>query len=198
MTELLFEDPKFAITPPQQSFLASRGGSMDKPKFSFVIDAAMFLCVMALAGLGFLMKYLLPSGRDAWAKYGSNLYLSWLGWDRHDWGDIHLYLAGVNSGREVKVMMKKLSLMAGILGVWAFLMGPPSWAQEQARPAAPKASRLYNPQAVETLTGQVAAVNRHAAKKAGRPERVTMVLQTAQGTVKVNLGPRRTTWTSRP
>ena len=66
---------------------------MDKPKFNFIIDAAMFLCVMALAGLGFLMKYVLPSGRDAWAKYGSNLQLSWLGWDRHDWGDIHLYLA---------------------------------------------------------------------------------------------------------
>lgn len=92
-------------------------------------------------------------------------------------------------------MMKKLSLMAGILGVLAFLMGPPSWAQEQAPPAAPaipaapKASKLYNPQAVETLAGKVTAVNRHAAKKAGRPERVTMVLQTNQGPVKVNLGP---------
>jgi hypothetical protein len=93
VTELLFEDPKFAITPPQQSFLASGGGSMDKPKFNFILDASMFLCVMALAGLGFLMKYVLPSGRDVWTKYGSNLYLSWLGWDRHDWGDIHLYLA---------------------------------------------------------------------------------------------------------
>jgi hypothetical protein len=66
---------------------------MDKPKLNFVIDALMFLCLMAMAGLGFLMKYLLPSGRDAWAKYGSNRQFSWLGWDRHDWGDIHLYLA---------------------------------------------------------------------------------------------------------
>ena len=66
---------------------------MDKSKLNFVIDALMFLCLMAMAGLGFLMKYVLPSGRDAWAKYGSNLQLSWLGWDRHDWGDIHLYLA---------------------------------------------------------------------------------------------------------
>ena len=68
---------------------------MDKPKFNFVIDASMFLCLMAMAGLGFLMKYFLPSGRDAWATYGSNLQFSWLGWDRHDWGDIHLYLAFV-------------------------------------------------------------------------------------------------------
>jgi hypothetical protein len=92
-------------------------------------------------------------------------------------------------------MIKKLSLMVGILGVLAFLMGPPSWAQEQAPPAAPaipaapKASQLYNPQAVETLTGKVVAVNRHAAKKAGKPERVTLVLQTDQGALKVHLGP---------
>jgi hypothetical protein len=66
---------------------------MDKPKLSFVIDAMMFLTLMALAGLGFLMKYILPPGREVMAKYGRNLYLSWLGWDRHDWGDIHLYLA---------------------------------------------------------------------------------------------------------
>jgi hypothetical protein len=66
---------------------------MDKPKLNFVIDALMFLCLMAMAGLGFLMKYVLPSGRDAWARYGSNRQFSWLGWDRHAWGDIHLYLA---------------------------------------------------------------------------------------------------------
>jgi hypothetical protein len=66
---------------------------MDKPKFNFIIDALMFLCIMALAGLGFLMKYVLISGRASWAKYGRNLAFSWLGWDRHDWGDLHLYLA---------------------------------------------------------------------------------------------------------
>ena len=92
-------------------------------------------------------------------------------------------------------MLKKLNLIAGILGVLAFLMGPPSWAQEQAPPAAPaipaarNATKAYNPQAVETLTGKVTAVNRHAAKKAGKPERVTLALQTDQGMVKVNLGP---------
>jgi hypothetical protein len=92
-------------------------------------------------------------------------------------------------------MMKKLSLMAGILGVLAFLMAPPSWAQQQVPPAAPaipgapKASKLYNPEAVETLTGSVAAVNRHVSKRAGKPDRVAMVLQTNQGAVKVHLGP---------
>jgi hypothetical protein len=92
-------------------------------------------------------------------------------------------------------MMKKLSLMASILGVLAFLMAPSSWAQQQvppaapAIPAAPKASKLYNPQAVETLAGSVAAVNRHASKRTGKPDRVAMVLQTNQGAVNVHLGP---------
>jgi hypothetical protein len=66
---------------------------MHKPRLNFVIDATMFLCLMAMAGLGFLMKYLLPPGREVMARYGRNLSLSWLGWDRHDWGNIHLYLA---------------------------------------------------------------------------------------------------------
>ena len=33
------------------------------------------------------------------------------------------------------------------------------------------------------------AINRQAAKKAGRPERVNLVLQTDQGAIKVHLGP---------
>ncbi len=66
---------------------------MDRSKLNFIIDALMFLCLMAMAGLGFLMKYILPPGREVVARYGRNLYLSWLGWDRHDWGNVHLYLA---------------------------------------------------------------------------------------------------------
>jgi hypothetical protein len=89
----------------------------------------------------------------------------------------------------VEVVMKKLILVAGILGVLAFLLAALSGAQQQVPPAAPKAARLYNPQAVETLTGKVAAVKRIAPKKAGKPERVTMVLQTDHGGVKVHLGP---------
>ena len=66
---------------------------MGKGKLNFVIDALMFLCLMAMAGLGFLMYYILLPGRKVWVKYGRNVDLTWLGWDRHDWGDIHLYLA---------------------------------------------------------------------------------------------------------
>jgi len=101
-------------------------------------------------------------------------------------------------------MRKELSRMAGILGVLALLMAPPSWAQQEvsppapgqevppvppaapAIPAAPKAAKAYN---VETLTGKVVAVNRHTPRKAGKPERVSLVLQTDQGAFRVLLGP---------
>ena len=65
---------------------------MDKSKLNFIIDALMFLVMMAMAGLGFLMNYVLIPGKEAWAKYGRKVDLTWWSWDRHDWGDIHLYL----------------------------------------------------------------------------------------------------------
>ncbi len=65
---------------------------IEKSKFNFVIDALMFLVIMAMAGLGFLMKYVLVPGRERWVKYGRNVNLTLFGWDRHDWGDIHLDL----------------------------------------------------------------------------------------------------------
>jgi Domain of unknown function (DUF4405) len=65
---------------------------MGKAKLNFVIDALMFLCMAAIAGLGFLMKYVLLPGRESTIKYGRRVDLSLLGLDRHDWGAIHLYL----------------------------------------------------------------------------------------------------------
>ncbi len=65
---------------------------IDKPKLNFIIDALMFLVMMAMAGLGFLMKYVLIPGKERWVKYGRNVDLTLLGWDRHDWGALHLYL----------------------------------------------------------------------------------------------------------
>ena len=65
---------------------------LDKTKINFLIDALMFLCMMAIAGLGFLMKFVLPPGRERVAKYG-NVGVSLFGMDRHEWGTIHLYLA---------------------------------------------------------------------------------------------------------
>ena len=65
---------------------------VDKPKLNFTISALMFLVMMAMAGLGFLMKYVLIPGKDRWVKYGRNVDLTLFGLDRHQWGSIHLYL----------------------------------------------------------------------------------------------------------
>jgi hypothetical protein len=42
---------------------------VDKSKINFIINALMFLCLMAMAGLGLLMKYVLVPGRMALVKY---------------------------------------------------------------------------------------------------------------------------------
>jgi len=69
-----------------------------KLNVKFVIDAVMFLCMAALAGIGFLMKYVLLSGKEAQVKYGTKVELSVLGLDRHEWGTVHLIIAFVLVG----------------------------------------------------------------------------------------------------
>jgi len=87
---------------------------MDRTKLNFVIDALMFLTLMAIAGLGFLMKYILPPGREVWVRYGRNVDLTWLGWDRHDWGSIHLYLAFTLLGLLVIHLILHWSMIVGL------------------------------------------------------------------------------------
>jgi len=62
----------------------------DKRKVNLVIDALMFLCLMAIAGIGLLIKFVLIPGKDRWGKYGRNVDLRFLQMDRHEWGTIHL------------------------------------------------------------------------------------------------------------
>lgn len=66
---------------------------MEKLKINFVIDACMFICMMPLAGIGFLMKFVLVPGRERIAAYGRNVDLFFIGLDRHGWGTIHLWIA---------------------------------------------------------------------------------------------------------
>jgi Domain of unknown function (DUF4405) len=87
---------------------------MDKGKLNFVIDALMFLCLMAMAGLGFLMYYILSPGRRIHAVYGRNVDLTWLGWDRHDWGDLHLYLAFILLGLLTVHLILHWSMIVGL------------------------------------------------------------------------------------
>lgn len=70
----------------------------NKGKVNYIIDGAMFLLMMALAGIGLLMKYVLLTGRDATLKYGTPVDLLFMGADRHDWGKIHFIVSLVLVG----------------------------------------------------------------------------------------------------
>ncbi|OQY97947.1 MAG: DUF4405 domain-containing protein [Candidatus Brocadia sp.] len=72
--------------------------TMDKSKVNLVIDALLFLCVMAMTGIGILMKFVLLPGKDTWAVYGRKVELFLFGMDRHQWGTIHMIIAFVFLG----------------------------------------------------------------------------------------------------
>ena len=92
----------------------------NKPKTKLVIDALMFLCMAALAGIGFLMKYVLLPGKEAQATYGTKVDLYFLGLNRHEWGTIHLYIAFVLVG----ILVIHLALnWEQILNMFQKLMG---------------------------------------------------------------------------
>lgn len=70
-----------------------RNWSRLKAKINLVIDGIMFIVIMVVAGLGFLMKWVLLPGHRINEVYGTNTDLLFWGLDRHQWGAIHLYLA---------------------------------------------------------------------------------------------------------
>ena len=71
---------------------------MNKSKINLIIDALLFLCVMAITGIGLLMKYVLLPGKETAAVYGRKVDLFLFGMDRHAWGTIHFIIACVFLG----------------------------------------------------------------------------------------------------
>ena len=71
---------------------------MKKPVLNFVINAIMTVCMSAVIGIGFLIKFTLISGQERWLKYGDNINLYFFGMDRHQWGMIHLVLGFILIG----------------------------------------------------------------------------------------------------
>jgi len=65
----------------------------DKSKFNIIIDLIMLLLMMSIAGIGFLMKYVLVPGFKRNVLYGNNVELEFLGKTHHQWGTIHLILS---------------------------------------------------------------------------------------------------------
>lgn len=67
---------------------------MSKSKLNLIIDMLLLLCIAAMAGIGFLMKYVLVAGYQRWEIYNRNVESFFLGLGRHDWGAVH-YVIGL-------------------------------------------------------------------------------------------------------
>jgi len=65
---------------------------MNKARLNLLIDIVMTVLMAAIAGLGFLIHWVLIPGKDRVAVYGRQVDLYWLGLDRHEWGDVHLVI----------------------------------------------------------------------------------------------------------
>jgi hypothetical protein len=58
-------------------------------KLNLLIDAVLLLALALMAGLGFLIKWVLVPGFLRNEKYGSDVELEFFGLDRHEWGSVH-------------------------------------------------------------------------------------------------------------
>ncbi|MEA1961125.1 MAG: DUF4405 domain-containing protein [Bacillota bacterium] len=65
---------------------------MNKARTNFIIDAVMFLGMMALVGTGYVRKYVVLSGSVSREVYGRKVHMALMGVDRDGWSVIHLYL----------------------------------------------------------------------------------------------------------
>lgn len=66
---------------------------VQKYKLNFVVDVLLYLLMLALAGTGLLLRYVIVPGRDVQLKYGAGWDPRLFGLDRHAWAEIHLVLA---------------------------------------------------------------------------------------------------------
>ena len=64
-----------------------------KSKLNLSIDIVMFLLLVTMAGIGFLMKYVVVSGEERNVIYGNQTELEFFGLTRHQWGSIHLIIS---------------------------------------------------------------------------------------------------------
>jgi hypothetical protein len=92
--------------------------------------------------------------------------------------------------------MKKLDQVVIILGIICLIFAVPSWGQPEMPgpgkgfkgPKGPGA-KMFDPKAVETLSGEVVAVESWAPRRAEAPQMVHLTLKTDKETVRVMLGP---------
>ena len=71
---------------------------MNKNNLNYITDSIMFILMMAVIGIGLLMKFILVTGQERWIKYGRNVEETFMGLDRHGWGRIHLIIGLILCG----------------------------------------------------------------------------------------------------
>jgi len=64
---------------------------MKKTWLNFTVDLSMFLCLSFLALSGTIQRWALPPARGMRRGLGPETLM---GWTRHDWGDLHFWVAG--------------------------------------------------------------------------------------------------------
>lgn len=62
-------------------------------KLNLSIDLIMFVVLMAISGIGFMIKYVLIPGFKRNEIYGKDVELYYWGLDRHQWGNIHFIVS---------------------------------------------------------------------------------------------------------
>ena len=87
---------------------------MKKSKLNLIIDTMLLLCLATIAGIGFLMKYVLVPGYQRWEIYGRNVTLFLWGLDRHQWGTIHFIIGLVFLGLLVLHIVLHWQMIVGI------------------------------------------------------------------------------------
>lgn len=64
-----------------------RGFNMKKNDWMYFVNALLFVDICSILTIGLLLAFVIPSGRGQYAeKY-------FIGLHRHDWADLHFYLA---------------------------------------------------------------------------------------------------------
>ncbi len=93
---------------------------MTRARLNLLIDALMAVVMAAIAGLGFLINWVLIPGKERPAVYGGQPDLYWLGLDRHAWGDVHLVL-GIAL---LVLLVLHVALHWGqVVGIWRRMVG---------------------------------------------------------------------------
>ncbi|MBN2411354.1 DUF4405 domain-containing protein [candidate division KSB1 bacterium] len=96
----------------------------NKTKINFIIDVLLLLIMSAIAGIGFLIKYVLLTGEQKWIKFGANIDQTLFGLDRHGWGYIHLVLGFICIGLLILHIIFHWKMIVCMFG---HLLKPSTW-----------------------------------------------------------------------